>query len=191
MTKVDSSSTRYWHAKISASILSEQLGRQIALVASTRERPPSIAYMIYPAPPIPSSRRQLPSNWPTIWMDDEQGASVSCTKIISLGSMGAVAVILHSASGDSCGDGVIVAFGWRPIACNFGGVISLSQGCPRGSIAMVSPGLMAVVAVQMRSGSAADCKFTASLAVSCMWQGWCGSLLPTRGGRKRLCCAGK
>lgn len=43
VTVVASSSTKYWHARISASILSEQLGRQTARTARTRERPFSIA----------------------------------------------------------------------------------------------------------------------------------------------------
>ena len=43
-----------------------------------------------------------------------------------------------------------------------------SQGCPNGRAAMVCSGAMAVVAVQMRSGSAADCRVTASLLVVCI-----------------------
>ena len=86
LTTTEISSTRYKQAMISASILSEQCGRATDRHAITRDRPPSITYMTYPAPPKVSSRIQLPSNWPTICIEGSDGVSSGgIAKINSLG----------------------------------------------------------------------------------------------------------
>ena len=77
--------------------------------------------------------------------------------------------------------GVMVALGQRPAARVPEGVMRRSHGCATGSVAMVWFGAMAVVAVQMRSGSAAECKVTASLLVVCI-KHWCVGLA------RSVCC---
>ena len=51
LATIDISSMRKRHARISASMLSEQLGRATALHASTRDSPADTVYRTYPAPP--------------------------------------------------------------------------------------------------------------------------------------------
>lgn len=62
--------------------------------------------------------------------------------------MGEIAVIWHGASGVSSGGDVILALGTKPADCTNGGVMSLSHGWPKGSVAISCPGEMDAVAVQ-------------------------------------------
>ena len=173
LAKTETSSTRNKHANISASILSEHCGRATALHAITRDWPPSMAYTTYPAPPSSSSRWQLPSNWPTIWMEGWFGvSSMEQAKITSSGPMCWSAVTVHRETGELGQAGWIMALGRKPAKRALVGAMRLSYGCPSGRAAMVCSGAIAVVAVQRRSGSVAECKVTASLLVVCMWHGW-------------------
>ena len=158
---------------ISASILSEHCGRATARHAITRDWPPSMAYTTYPAPPNVSSRRQLPSNWPTICMEGSSCvSSEGIARIISFGLMDWSAVTVHKESGESVQAGTILALvkSYKPRS---GWVMRLGHGCPSGELQWVD-WAMVVVAVQTRSGSAAEWRVTASLVVVCMWHGWFG-----------------
>ena len=200
LTNTETSSTRNRQAMISASILSEHCGSATARHAMTRDWPPSMAYTTYPAPPNVSSRRQLPSNWPTICMEGPKCiSSEGNARIISFGPMDRSAMTVHRGLGEAVQTGVILALGWKPADRALVGAMRLSHGCPSGRAAMGWLGAMTVVAVQTRSGSAAECKVTASLLVACMWHGWfrlsalaCWGRMSDRGsGRKRVWMACK
>ena len=89
-------------------------------------------------------------------------------KITSSGLMCRSAMTLHKEAGERGQTGWIVALRRKPAEHAFVGAMRLSHGCPSGRVAIVCSGAIAVVAVQRRSGSAAECNVTAALTVVCM-----------------------